>query len=259
MKYLLLVTSLFLSGCGAMQPSSAPNPMQNASCPSRLSSDQELKLSMISQQIVDGKQYAALAGLSELPSSSPVVMRKKADVLRRIASPDAKSLYMDLQKTCLSAYGDHGLGLLYASEKDFPKARALIERAAKKVPTDEAIRNDLGLTYLYEGNYERSRFELMTAIELNSSFSRAVTNLAALLILRADIQSLTTLNDRFSLNVEQVSQSMELCSQIKSYHLASADLAKSKTDLVVQSADPQCSWHSIAHVPKLASLFRTHQ
>ncbi|MGK9559461.1 tetratricopeptide repeat protein, partial [Salmonella enterica subsp. enterica] len=82
---------------------------------------------------------------------------------------EAQPLYQSLIGTCMAAEGEHGLGQLASAKGDNGQAMAHLQRAARLAPTDEKIRNDLGVVYLNQLRLEDARFEFMTAMELKQS------------------------------------------------------------------------------------------
>jgi Flp pilus assembly protein TadD len=64
----------------------------------------------------------------------------------------------------MAAEGEHGLGQLAAARGDNGLAQAHLQRAARLAPTDEKIRNDLGVVYLNQQRLADARFEFMTAM-----------------------------------------------------------------------------------------------
>ena len=130
----------------------------------------------------EGKLHASLANLQNLPSALPQVRQRQARAYRLLGRPDAEPLYRSLLGTCLAADGEHGLGQLASAKGDNGQAMAHLQRAARLAPTDEKIRNDLGVVYLDQRRLEDARFEFMTAIELKQSDQLAAVNLVTLLI-----------------------------------------------------------------------------
>ncbi|EPN33499.1 TPR domain-containing protein, partial [Pseudomonas syringae pv. actinidiae ICMP 19096] len=71
------------------------------------------------------------------------------------------------------AEGEHGLGQLAAARGDNALAQQHLLTASKLEPTDEKIRNDLGVVYLNQLKLEQARFQFLTAMELKPSDSLA--------------------------------------------------------------------------------------
>ncbi len=253
MRLTILTLYLLVSACGTAKvaPDSVASKRPVQKCASGLNGEQELKLSMAKDHIAAGRLYAGLATLEALPSSSPEVLRQKADISRRIVKDDAKSLYEDLRRTCLSGYGSHGLGLLAAQRGEYIEAEGWLERAAIQLPTEANIRNDLGLAYIFTGKPDAARFELMTAVELEPSYEKPIINLAALFLLNSDHKSLDGLAERFKFGSEQVSSAMKTCQQVKDIQEADKPLD--------QGQDTQsCSWQTVGRSSRLAVLFKSN-
>jgi len=153
----------------------------DASCPS-LSQEQVLTLNLSQEMVEEGRLHAALANLQRLPNDLPEVRWKKARVLRLLRDDRSEALYRSLLGTCFAAQGEHGLGQLDFARDDLHRALAHFRRAVNLAPTDDAIRNDLGLVYLTLRRIREARFELLTAQELNRTNPHPVDNLLTLLL-----------------------------------------------------------------------------
>jgi Flp pilus assembly protein TadD len=134
----------------------------------------------------DGKLHASLANLQSLPDNLVDVHLRKAKVYRLLGRSEAEPLYRSLLGSCLAAEAEHGLGQLAAAKGDNGLAQAHLQRAARLTPTDEKIRNDLGVVYLNQLRVEDARFEFLTAMELKQSDQMAALNLVTLLIYQDD-------------------------------------------------------------------------
>lgn len=183
-------------------------------CPSALSNEQELTLSMIGQREKDGQLYAALAALQTLPESSPSVLRYKGDVLRRLGRSDAAGHFQRLQKTCLGPWGDHGLGLVAADEGDMKSALELLGRAAEKQPMEYRFRNDLGVAMLRMHKIEEARFELMTALELSPERNLPAVNLLSLLMAQEKPAAARSLAQRYRLGEADWQAAAQSCEDL---------------------------------------------
>ncbi|WP_095143766.1 MULTISPECIES: tetratricopeptide repeat protein [unclassified Pseudomonas] len=204
-----LTASLMLAGCASNGFSSKP-----ASC-AKPTSDQELSLNLAEEMANDGRLYASLANLDGLPDDLVQVRLRKARVLRMLGRSEAGPLYQSLIGTCLTAEGEHGLGQLAAARGDYAVATAHLERAAKMAPTDEKIRNDLGVVYLNQRRIEEARFEFMTALELKQEDSPAALNMVTLLIYQDKWKQAAELATRASLTSSQVSEAHARAEKLK--------------------------------------------
>lgn len=216
MKAVIVVFGLLLlSGCAsdgsalwmAFQPG-------ETSC-AKLSSDEELALSQAQSMADEGRLHASLANLESLPDTSGEVRLRKAKVLRLIGQSEAEPLYRSLLGTCRAAEGEHGLGQLAVARGNNDQALEHLVNAAKLAPTDEKIRNDLGVVYLNQLKLEQARFEFLTAIELKQSDTLAAVNLVTLLIYQDNWKQASELVSRLGLSPEQVSEAQARAEKLK--------------------------------------------
>jgi Flp pilus assembly protein TadD len=124
-------------------------------------------------------------------------------------------LYRSLLGTCLAADGEHGLGQLASTKGDNGQAMAHLQRAARLAPTDEKIRNDLGVVYLDQLRLEDARFEFMTAIELKQSDQLAAVNLVTLLIYQDNWSQAAKVVGQLGLSPEQVTEAQARAQHLK--------------------------------------------
>ena len=216
MKAVIAVCGLLLlSGCatgpGANPPWLALN---NSSC-TALSGDQELSMQLADDMAREGKLHASLANLQSLPERYAQVQLRKARIYRLLGRSEAEPLYRGLLNTCLAADGEHGLGQLAAGRGDNLLAQTHLERAARLAPTNEKIRNDLGVVYLNQLRLDAARFEFLTALELQQGDSPAALNLVTLLIYQDNWQQAAELVSRAGLTPEQVTQAQARAQALK--------------------------------------------
>ncbi|WP_017527859.1 tetratricopeptide repeat protein [Pseudomonas fluorescens] len=215
MKTLIAACSLLLvSGCANMGHTPWAGLIANGSC-TKPSAEEELSLNLADEMANDGKLHASLANLQNLPDSLPQVRLRKAKAYRLLARSEAEPLYRTLLGSCLSAQGEHGLGQLAAARADNAQAMVYLQRAAKLSPTDENIRNDLGVVYLNQLRTEDARFEFLTAMELNQSNQLAAVNLVTLLIYQDNWGQAAQVVSRMNLSPEQVNQAQARAQQLK--------------------------------------------
>jgi len=146
---------LLLGGCAT--DGSAPwlaMPGSTASC-AKPDSSQELSLNMADEMLADGRPHASLAHLEALPADLAQVRVRKAKVLRLLGRSEAEPLYRSLLGGCLAAEGEHGLGQMAAARGDNAQALQHLQRAMQLAPTDEKLRNDLGVVYLNQASWSR--------------------------------------------------------------------------------------------------------
>ncbi|MCL7462319.1 tetratricopeptide repeat protein [Pseudomonas sp. NW5] len=184
MSGLLLVVGA-LSGCAGNSVESPwllQREMGQPPACTPLTREQELAINLSQQMQEAGSLHAALANLERLPAELPEARLRKARILRLLGRPEAQSLYQGLLGTCLLADAHHGLGQLAASAGRYADAVEHLTRAVSLSPTNDAMRNDLGVVYLNLRQLPQARFELTTALELNERDMRPAENLLTLLI-----------------------------------------------------------------------------
>ncbi|EIK96547.1 hypothetical protein PMM47T1_11487 [Pseudomonas sp. M47T1] len=216
MKTLLLATLLLaLSGCAAdgRLDWQALNPAPGQ-CP-KPTPEQELSLSLADDMANDGRLHASLANLEGLPDNLVQVRLRKARVLRQLGRNEAEPLYRGLLGTCMAAEGEHGLGQLAAARGDNGLAMSHLQRAARLAPTDDKIRNDLGVVYLNQLRMDDARFEFLTAMELKQSDNLAAANMVTLLIYQDNWKQAADLVTRANLTPEQVSDAQARADKLK--------------------------------------------
>lgn len=207
---------LMLGGCASdghapwVQGLNASNQGQCA----KLNSDQELAINLAQGMADEGRLHASLANLEELPADLGEVRLRKARVLRQLGSAEAEPLYRSLLGTCRAAEGEHGLGQIAAAQGDYVQAQQHLQRAAKLAPTDEKVRNDLGIAYLNQLKLEQARFQFMTALELKPADNLPAQNLVTLLIYQDQWQQAAELTTRAGLTPRQVSAAQQRAAQL---------------------------------------------
>ncbi|MBA4359471.1 MULTISPECIES: tetratricopeptide repeat protein [Pseudomonas] len=205
---------LLLSGCATDGQAPWNALTQSASC-SKLGSDEQLKLNLADDMANDGKLHASLANLQSLPDNVADVRLRRAKVNRLLGRSEAEPLYRSLLGTCLAAAAEHGLGQLAAARGDNGQAQAHLQRAARLAPTDEKIRNDLGVVYLNQRRVDDARFEFLTAMELKQSDRLAALNMVTLLIYQDDWSRAAELVSRVGLSPAQVTEAQERAQKLK--------------------------------------------
>lgn len=205
---------VMLSGCATNGGASWASLTAPGTCP-KMSSDQELSLSMADDMASESKLHASLANLQSLPDDLVAVRLRKAKVYRLLGRNEAEPLYRSLLGTCLAAEGEHGLGQLAVARNDNEQALIHLQRAARLSPTDEKIRNDLGVVYLNQLKLDEARFEFITAMELKQSDQLAALNLVTLLIYQDNWKQAADLVSRLGLSPEQVTDAQTRALRLK--------------------------------------------
>lgn len=205
---------LMLGGCASNGQMPWDALTSGGSC-AKPNADQELSLNLADDMATQGKLHASLANLQSLPESLPQVRLRKAKAYRQLGRSEAQPLYRSLLGTCLAAEGEHGLGQLAAASGDNTQAMVHLQRAVQLAPTDEKIRNDLGVVYLNLRRVEDARFEFLTAMELKQSDQLAALNLVTLLIYQDNWGQAAELVSRVGLSPEQVTQARARAEKLK--------------------------------------------
>ncbi|KTC33725.1 MAG: tetratricopeptide repeat protein [Pseudomonas sp.] len=215
MKVLIATACLaLLGGCASNGQTPWAALTHDTSC-TKLSSEQELAVSLADDMASEGKLHASLANLQNLPDNLAEVRVRKARVYRLLGRGEAGPLYRSLLGSCLAAEGEHGLGQLAASEGDNGQAQAHLQRAARLAPTNEKIRNDLGVVYLNQLRLEDARFEFLTAIELKQSDPLAAINLVTLLLYQDNWKQASQVLSQASLSPQQFAQAQARAEELK--------------------------------------------
>jgi Flp pilus assembly protein TadD len=218
------LTLLMLGGCATNGQSPWAALASPGSC-TKPSADQELALNLSDDLANEGKLHASLANLQNLPESLPQVRQRKARTYRLLGRSEAEPLYRSLLGTCMTAEGEHGLGQLAAASGDNGLAMTHLQRAAQLAPTDEKIRNDLGVVYLNQLRVEDARFEFMTAIELKQGDPLAAVNLVTLLIYQNDWGQAAKVVSQLGLSREQFTEAQARAEKLKAAGVAARKVA----------------------------------
>ncbi|WP_350615945.1 hypothetical protein [Pseudomonas sp. HY7a-MNA-CIBAN-0227] len=225
---------LMLGGCASNGQPPWAALMSPGNC-AKPGSEQELSLNLADDMANEGKLHANLANLQNLPDTLPQVRQRKAKVYRLLGRSEAEPLYRSLLGTCMAADGEHGLGQLAAAKGDNGQAMAHMQRAARLAPTDEKIRNDLGVVYLNQLRMEDARFEFLTAMELKQSDQLAAVNLVTLLIYQDNWGQAAQLVSQMNLSPEQVTEAQARAERLKG---ASVTAAKDQVAAVSDAPPP---------------------
>lgn len=216
----LAVAAFMTTGC-AVLPDSSKNSYQDGNSPylisaerskiatcDPLSREQELAINLSKEMVSARRLHAALANLERLPDELPEARLGKAQILRLLKRPEAEGLYQSLTGTCLIAEGYHGLAQMAVLRDDNETALTYMQKAVAHEPTNEAMRNDLGIIYMNLRKLEEARFELLTAAELNESSSRAMLNLLTLTLYEENFDGASKLAARYNIPSKQYQQAL---------------------------------------------------
>src|SRR5690554_1184035 len=210
-----------LVGCSNAPMQQSPWLMDNTSvggkpalCPP-LTNEHELILSTSEEMMAERRVHAALANLERLPHSIPEARLGKAKILRLLGRSEADDLYHSLLDTCLAADGEHGIGQLLVGVQRYQDALRHLRRAVYLEPTNDYMRNDLGVAYLNLFYLNEAQFEFTTAMELNDRNLRAAENLLTLLLFQQRTQAAQILAQHRSMTAEQFQRAEERAQQLR--------------------------------------------
>ncbi|HCT04936.1 MULTISPECIES: tetratricopeptide repeat protein [unclassified Pseudomonas] len=234
MKLLIGALSLLMLGGCATNGQTPWAVLSGSSSCSKPSAEQELALNLADDMANEGKLHASLANLQSLPDALPQVRLRKARAARLLGRSEAEPMYRSLVGTCLAAEGEHGLGQLASARGNNDQALAHMQRAAQLAPTNEKIRNDLGVVYLDQLRLEEARFEFLTAMELKQSDQLAAVNMVTLLIYQDNWGQAAQLVSQLSLSPEQVNNAQVRAQRLKA---SSKAVARKPKDQVAAVSD----------------------
>lgn len=216
MKTILLFTGMLLLGGCAGQSAQGLGALFGGPGCGKPDADQQLALNLADEMLNEGRPHASLAHLEQLPNTLDQVRLRKARVSRLLGRSEAEPLYRSLLGGCLAAEGEHGLGQLASARGDDAQALQSLQRAVRLAPTDERVRNDLGVVLMNLGRYGQARFEFLTAIELKDDNALAAVNLVTLSLVQDNWQQATDLVGRLHLRPEQFADAQARARQVKS-------------------------------------------
>lgn len=224
MKHILVMMLLAVTLVGCAADPASPWLVQRESSKPRscepLTSDQELVLGLSQEMASSGRLHAALANLERLPTDLPEARLRKAQLLRVLGRPEAQPLYSGLVNTCLVADAHHGLGQIAVADKSYTQALHHLRIATSLAPASDAMRNDLGVTYLNMQRLSEAHFELMTAMELNEADTRATQNMLTLLIYQDKWNHARDLVTKKKLTTDQFRDAEKRATALKAEHAA---------------------------------------
>ena len=198
-----IAASVFASGC-ATSGSHADDPYYSARDKS-----QTLKLhtDLVREMIAQDRYYAALAHIDELEKAqggTDELRLLKAQVLAKLGRrQEAEQAYTSLLSGSFEGEARHGLGLLYA-ESNYPLSLKYLQVAARLLPTNAEIRNDLGYALLLGGYYREGQLQLATAYELDAASERNRNNYVLSLLLLMDDAAVRRMQQAGTISVKQL-------------------------------------------------------
>ena len=200
---LLVLAALLLAGCaakgpkgyGAAEQSTAAQAQQQMEKAAQLTQidPQQTYLNLIRQMQQANQWYASLAHTQAFErqyGSQPQIRLMRADALRNtgqglLAEQGYQALLADADSSTVAG-ARRGLGLLYASQGQFPHAIAQLEMARQINPIDADVLSDLAYAHMLNGQPEAAHLPVLQAAQLAPSNARVQLNLA--LYLMASVQ-----------------------------------------------------------------------
>ncbi|HEY9198940.1 MAG TPA: hypothetical protein VIR60_06205 [Gammaproteobacteria bacterium] len=215
----VLAVGIVLGGCNPALVRDGPGLAQSGtSACAQLDSSTEVQLGLVRQMLDQDRHYAGLAHLAALDpavQASAQARYLKAELQRHTGSDqEAERNYRELLGSCLAGYGHHGLGLLSA-QRDLAQATTELHEAARLLPTDPRVRNDLGYALLLMQDGSGARREFMTAIELGDYKQRASLNLMLLMLYEGDERGADRLRVRLKLPDSDMEQLRRRAAQMR--------------------------------------------
>ncbi|TDS73182.1 tetratricopeptide repeat protein [Comamonas sp. JUb58] len=196
---LLALAAALLTGCaskgpqgyGAAEQSTAAQAQQQMEKAAQLTQidPQQTYLNLIRQMQQANQWYASLAHTQAFErqyGSQPQIRLMRADALRntgqgKLAEQGYQALLADPDSSTV-ARARRGLGLLYASQGQYPNAIAQLEMARQINPIDADVLSDLAYAHMLDGQTEAAHLPVLQAAQLAPSNARVQLNLALYLM-----------------------------------------------------------------------------
>ncbi|MEF9964211.1 MAG: hypothetical protein RR749_14615 [Comamonas sp.] len=196
---LLVLAALLLAGCaakgpkgyGAAEQSTAAQAQQQMEKAAQLTQidPQQTYLNLIRQMQQANQWYASLAHTQAFErqyGSQPQIRLMRADALRNtgqgpLAEQGYQALLADADSSTVAG-ARRGLGLLYASQGQYPHAIAQLEMARQINPIDADVLSDLAYAQMLDGQTEAAHLPVLQAAQLAPANARVQLNLALYLL-----------------------------------------------------------------------------
>lgn len=196
---LLALAAALLTGCaskgpqgyGAAEQSTAAQAQQQMEKAAQLTQidPQQTYLNLIRQMQQANQWYASLAHTQAFErqyGSQPQIRLMRADALRntgqgKLAEQGYQALLADPDSSTV-ARARRGLGLLYASQGQYPNAIAQLEMARQINPIDADVLSDLAYAHMLDGQTETAHLPVLQAAQLAPGNARVQLNLALYLM-----------------------------------------------------------------------------
>jgi Flp pilus assembly protein TadD len=195
----LALAAALLTGCaskgpqgyGAAEQSTAAQAQQQMEKAAQLTQidPQQTYLNLIRQMQQANQWYASLAHTQAFErqyGSQPQIRLMRADALRntgqgKLAEQGYQALLADPDSSTV-ARARRGLGLLYASQGQYPNAIAQLEMARQINPIDADVLSDLAYAHMLDGQTEAAHLPVLQAAQLAPANPRVQLNLALYLM-----------------------------------------------------------------------------
>lgn len=205
-----LLLSLILTGCsqmgGGLQAENR-HTINKQNCAKTADADTSMNLDLIEQLMASGRLYAALAHLDNLQSESIYAVYLRAEILRQSGRDElASEHYHALLNTCMVGEGHHGLGLIAGRNQQLHPALEHLMLAAKQLPVDARVRNDLGYALLLSGQYEQAQREFLTALELDEEALLTESNMMLSLLVMGEEDKAKSYAERIYMDTQTIAE-----------------------------------------------------
>lgn len=215
-----LIAALLLAACALPERRAAARTATDVNAPSAAVTE-AVHRDLVRGMLEQNQNYAALAHIEALRAQDgddAQLRWLEAEARRRLGQTQAaEQLYRGLLQGPLAGEAWHGLGLLLAPQ-DAAQGIAALREAARHLPTDAEVRNDLGYALLRAGRYGEALPELATAVELAPALTRARNNLVVLMMLQGDEDAVSRLAREADLSAQTLAT---LRREAKTYKQAS--------------------------------------
>lgn len=210
---LLITMALALGGCASKSPGGYGLPSQTGTAAqarqeldkaeqsTQLDSAQTY-LDLIAQMQQAGQWYASLAhtqAFEQQYGSQPLLQLMRADALRNTGQfQQARQAYGALLNGATAARARRGMGLLHASQGQYPQAVEQLEMARQLNPIDASVLSDLAYAHMLDGELGAARMPIMQAAQLAPGNARVQLNLALFWLASGHQDEATQLLQRLS-------------------------------------------------------------
>lgn len=210
---LLIAMALSLGGCASKSPEGYGLPSQTGTAAqarqeldkaeqsTQLDSAQTY-LDLIAQMQQAGQWYASLAhtqAFEQQYGAQPLLQLMRADALRNTGQfQQARQAYGALLNGATAARARRGMGLLHASQGQYPQAVEQLEMARQLNPIDASVLSDLAYAHMLDGELGAARMPIMQAAQLAPGNARVQLNLALFWLASGHQDEATQLLQRLS-------------------------------------------------------------